>query len=171
MRGLCNLPMFLLPVGFHTCLLLRCWTSHCAGQLRQMGMLKTIMQFLIILHRFSACSSFCIGPVGLVICQALSAEELAGALMAAGVDLKAVDPKDCFRVIVFRTFLPCGENKIMPKPIFEQDVLLALDPHGCKQIFVPDLIQVHVFWLQQQGFARLQTHPKSCHTLSITILK
>ncbi|CAL1145970.1 unnamed protein product [Cladocopium goreaui] len=48
--------------------------------------------------------------------QALSAEELAGALMAAGVDLKAVDPKD---------------------------VLLALDPHGCKQIFAPDLIKLH----------------------------
>lgn len=48
--------------------------------------------------------------------QALSAEELAGALMAAGVDLKAVDPKD---------------------------VLLALDPHGCKQIFAPDLIKFH----------------------------
>jgi len=45
--------------------------------------------------------------------QALSAEELAGALTAAGVDLKVVDPKD---------------------------VLLALDPHCCKQLYVPDLI-------------------------------
>lgn len=25
-----------------------------------------------------------------------------------------------------------------------QDVLLALDPHGCKQIFAPDLIKLHV---------------------------
>ncbi|CAE7235276.1 unnamed protein product [Symbiodinium sp. CCMP2592] len=46
--------------------------------------------------------------------QALSAEELAGSLAAAGVDLASVDP---------------------------QDVLLALDPHCCKQIYAPDLIQ------------------------------
>lgn len=65
--------------------------------------------------------------------QALSAEELAGALMAAGVDLKAVDPKD---------------------------VLLALDPHGCKQIFVPDLIQVHEKFLAK--FEGLLSTMASC---------
>ncbi len=115
------------------------------------------------------------GPEGLVICQALSAEELAGALMAAGVDLKAVDPKDCFRVIVLRTLLPCGENKILPKPMFEQDVLLALDPHGCKQIFVPDLIQVHVFWLQHpglQGCRLILSYPfHSCSPLAAMAAK
>ncbi|CAJ1437088.1 unnamed protein product, partial [Effrenium voratum] len=46
--------------------------------------------------------------------QALSVEELAGSLVASGVDLKTVDPKD---------------------------VLLALDPYDCKQISAPELLR------------------------------
>lgn len=56
--------------------------------------------------------------------QALSAEELAGSLAAAGVELASVDP---------------------------QDVLLALDPHSCKQIYAPDLIRSFETFRQKFG--------------------
>jgi len=48
--------------------------------------------------------------------QALSVEELVGCLRAADVDLKAVELRD---------------------------LLLVLDPHGCHQIFAPDLIEAY----------------------------
>lgn len=99
-------------------------------------------------------------------CEAVSAEELAGALMAAGVDLKAVDPKDWISARQHQHIWVHHVTCHVPSTdtmFGAQDVLLALDPHGCKQIFVPDLIQFHVPELQT-------SRHRVCHIMILKIL-
>ena len=79
--------------------------------------------------------------------QALSVEELAGSLVASGVDLKTVDPKDVSHARCQHLY-PAGLLK---------DVLLALDPYDCKQISAPELLRAFATWQSHKFIASLLT--------------